>query len=149
MVREIEASDCAVKWDLEALARANIDLSPEPTASELDLDETDTVQPLHDALVTTKLWWILEILPLSTTWQDANGVWHTNRGYVLRLSCIECRLGVDANRACITSRFHLGKGRKIVDPQPNFHLSVQKRMASPLKYSPKAQWTAGTEVYLH
>lgn len=58
------------------------------------------------------------------------------------------RLAQMLTESFITFSFHLGKGRKIVDPQPNFHMSVQKRMASPLKYKPKAQWTAGTEVYL-
>ncbi|KAF9485751.1 hypothetical protein BDN70DRAFT_870613 [Pholiota conissans] len=124
MIREVVASGCGIKFDAEALVRANISLNVEPTTAEVDMDMTDVLQPLHDELKLDPLWWLLEIIPLQFSWQDANGVWHRNWS------------------------FHLGRGRKIVDPQPKFHASVQTRIASSLKYTPKAKWKAGTEVYL-
>lgn len=44
---------------------------------------------------------------------------------------------------------NLGKGRKIPDVQPLLHISVKKRMRSPLDYQPKARWAAGSEVYVY
>jgi len=124
MIREVVASGCGIKFDALALEQANISLNAEPTTEEVDMDMTDALQPLHDELKLDPLWWLLEIIPLQFSWQDANGVWHRNWS------------------------FHLGRGRKIVDAKPNFHASVQKRIDSPLKYTPKAKWKAGTEVYL-
>ncbi|KAF8955953.1 hypothetical protein BDZ97DRAFT_1764234 [Flammula alnicola] len=124
MIREVVASGCGIKFDPIALERANISLGAEPTTDQLDLDMTDALEPLHDELKLNRLWWILEVLPMQFSWQDAKGVWRRKWG------------------------IHLGRGREIVDPQPNFHVSVQKRIASPLKYTPKARWKAGTEIYL-
>ena len=42
------------------------------------LDALDAVQPLHDALVAEPAWWLLEILPMESKYQDANCVWHTS-----------------------------------------------------------------------
>jgi hypothetical protein len=125
MVREAFASESGIQFDYAALVRANIALGLEPTAAELDMDNVDALQPIHDELKIDPLWWLLEIIPLQFSWQDADGVWHR-----------------DWN-------FHLGRGRDIVDPQPNFHVTVKTRMSSALKYTPKAKWKAGTEVYLH
>lgn len=125
MVREVIASRCGVLFDPASLARARIDISPERTPHEMEMDDKDSLEPIDDELVKTKMWWVLEILPLHFTWQDADGNWHTDFG-------------------C-----HMGRGRRIVDPHPNFHVTVQKRMKSALKYKPKAAWTAGTEVYVH
>ncbi|KJA23235.1 hypothetical protein HYPSUDRAFT_138053 [Hypholoma sublateritium FD-334 SS-4] len=124
MIREVVASGCGILFDSSALMRANITLSPEPTSAEIDMDMTDAVQPLYDELKLDPLWWLLEIIPLQFTWQDADGVWHREWS------------------------IHLGRGRKVIDPHPNFHASVQKRMSSPLNYTPKAKWAAGTEVYV-
>lgn len=125
MVREAIVASCNIKFDPDALLRANISLDLEPTTAELDLDLDDALQPLHDELKLDPLWWLLEIVPLQYSWQDAQGVWHSEWS------------------------FHLGRGRKIVDPQPNFHATVMKRMQSPLRYTPKARWKAGTQVYVH
>lgn len=46
--------------------------SPEPYPEHLD-----AIAPLFDELKISKLWWLLEILPCSNAWQDADGVWHT------------------------------------------------------------------------
>jgi uncharacterized protein (DUF2235 family) len=123
MVSEVVASGCGVIFDPAALAQARIDVSPEPTA-ERELDDIDCLQPIYDDLVIYKIWWMLEIMPLQFTWQDAKGVWHSKY------------------------RIHLGKGRNILAPHPNFHVTVQKRMKSALNYKPKATWAAGTEVYV-
>lgn len=47
------------------------------------------------------------------------------------------------------SSIHLGRGRKIVDEKPKFHVTVMRRMQSPLKYTPKAQWKADSQVFVH
>lgn len=83
MIREVVASGCGIKFDPEALQRANISLNPEPTTAEIDMDMTDVLQPLHDQLKSDPLWWLLEIIPLQFSWQDANGVWHRKWRYVL------------------------------------------------------------------
>lgn len=44
------------------------------------LDAVDAVQPLHDGLVSEPAWWLLEILPMESQYQDANCVWHTTYG---------------------------------------------------------------------
>jgi len=125
MVREAMTSSCSIKFDPDALLRANLNLELEPTAAELELDANDALQPLHDELKIDPLWWLLEIVPLQYSWQDAQGVWHREWS------------------------IHLGRGRKIVAPQPNFHATVLQRMQSPLNYTPKARWQAGTQVYIH
>ncbi|KAF8885707.1 hypothetical protein CPB84DRAFT_1850310 [Gymnopilus junonius] len=124
MVREALNSSCGLQFDPDALTRANINLDLEPSTAELELDLADAVEPLHDELKLDPLWWLLEIVPLSYSWQDAQGVWHREWS------------------------IHLGRGRKIVDPQPNFHATVQKRIQA-LSYTPKAKWAKGTEVYVH
>lgn len=76
MIREVIASGCGILFDASALMRANITLDPEPTTAEVDLDMQDAVQPLHDELKLDPLWWLLEIIPLQYSWQDADGIWH-------------------------------------------------------------------------
>jgi len=122
MVREAAKSGC-IQFDPAALAHAQIELG-DPTPAELEMDDTDALQTIHDQLKLNPLWWLLEIIPLHYSWQDADGVWHREWN------------------------FHLGRGRKIVDPQPKFHTTVRHRMLA-LNYTPKAEWNAGTEVYIH
>lgn len=76
MVREAFASESGIQFDYAALVRANIALGLEPTAAELDMDNVDALQPIHDELKIDPLWWLLEIIPLQFSWQDADGVWH-------------------------------------------------------------------------
>lgn len=45
-------------------------------------------------------------------------------------------------------RWHLGRGRKIVDENPVLHKSVKTRMESNLKYKPRAEWNGGSERYV-
>ncbi|KAF6763265.1 hypothetical protein DFP72DRAFT_875217 [Ephemerocybe angulata] len=125
MVREIVASGCGIRFDTEALAREGIELSVEPTFDQMVLNDMDAVEEIHDELKRRKLWWILEVVPMHLSWQDNQGVWRKKH------------------------RINRGKGRKILDAQPKLHVSVKKRMRSPLNYQPKARWTHGSEVYVY
>lgn len=40
----------------------------------------DEVQPIHDELKIDWLWWILEVIPLTWSCQDASGNWKTTFG---------------------------------------------------------------------
>ncbi|KII90919.1 hypothetical protein PLICRDRAFT_107215 [Plicaturopsis crispa FD-325 SS-3] len=132
MVREVMASECGIQFDENALARMKVPTTTFPPATstsagpvELELDAKDATQPLHDQLKIKWIWWLLEIIPLTYTWQDMDGVWHKK---------FEC---------------HLGKGRLITDARPNFHVTVKQRMSdAALKYKPKACYSAGSENYV-
>lgn len=145
MVREVIASRCGVVFDPASLARVQIDISPERTPQEMELDDKDCMEPIDDELVKSKMWWVLEIFPLHFTWQDAQGNWHTDYWCVF---LFELGLTLRSSSFALCS-CHMGRGRNIVDPHPNFHVTVQKRMKSALNYKPKADWTPGTEVYVH
>lgn len=82
MVREAVSAACGIKFDEAALARASINIQLEPTTEEIELDNADALEPLHDELKANPLWWLLEIIPLQYSWQDANGVWHREWKYV-------------------------------------------------------------------
>ncbi|KAI9508360.1 hypothetical protein F5148DRAFT_918894 [Russula earlei] len=86
-------------------------------------DAQDAVRPIHDELKRIPLWWILEFLPLSFTYQNQQG-----------------------NLA--TSFFpNFGRGRW-VPPSPLFHTSVKiRRDDLKLKYKPRASYKKGTEHY--
>lgn len=78
MVREVINSRCGVIFDESALLRAKIDLEPEPTASETEMNSVDALDPIYDQLKANVLWWLLEILPFPYSSQDINAVWHTS-----------------------------------------------------------------------
>jgi hypothetical protein len=78
MVREVVASGCGVIFDASALSRAKINVEPEITIADMEMDSIDALKPLHDKLRTNFLWWLLEILPFPYSLQDANHVWHTS-----------------------------------------------------------------------
>jgi len=130
MVRQVFASPCDILFDDGALARAGIRDSAagspvKDTDASRGVNGVDALQPLHDELAGFSTWEPLELFPLSWSVQDTSGMWHRKFG------------------------FHLGKGRKVVDPQPKFHITVKERMKdTTLKYQPKAQYTPGTEVYV-
>jgi len=130
MVRQVMASSCGILFDKDALERASISLAAEPSSVEASpaeraFDDADSAQPLYDSLTGFSLWPLGEIFPQTWSVQDAQGAWHRKFG------------------------FHLGKGRTVVDPKPNFHYTVKERMANAaLKYQPKAKWVVGTEVYV-
>lgn len=85
MVKEVMKTQCGILFDEAALKRSRIprhvfpagviDL---PSSNNLDgvHDNEDALEPLHDELKASPLWWLLELLPLSYSWQDPEGVWH-------------------------------------------------------------------------
>ena len=78
MVREVVASGLGAIFDPSAVSLAKINLEPEQTTSEIEMDSTDALDPLHDDLRLDVLWWLLEILPFPYSFQDVNNVWHTS-----------------------------------------------------------------------
>ncbi|KAH6911504.1 hypothetical protein BKA70DRAFT_1267909 [Coprinopsis sp. MPI-PUGE-AT-0042] len=120
MVREVLKSSCGIRFSQEALLALALD-------SMAQLDTVDALERIHDDLTGTfkeRLWWILEILPMTHTWQDSKGVWHKSFGW------------------------NWGRGRDVHTPNPKFHRTVQLRMASNLGYTPRAKWEKGTEEYV-
>ena len=80
MVRQVLGANCGIKFDIPALMKARLDLSPEPSQTEIELDLVDSLQPLHDPLHRSPLWWPLEVIPLTWSWQDPEGEWHRELG---------------------------------------------------------------------
>ena len=108
----------------------------------LDID-ADALAPINDELQIDKLWWLLEVIPLTYQVQDTDGKWKTKWWYVL-VHFVHCKGFTD----CIICRIHLGRGRQLPDA-PRFHISVKERMAdASLAYVPRAKWPAGTETYV-
>lgn len=139
MVREVQKSECGIRFTPEALVLLALD-------SMAQLDAIDALEPIHDDLTGSfreRLWWILEIIPMTRTWQDSEGVWHKTFGYV-------SSSGSNSTVAeTFFSRWNWGRGRDVHTPHPKFHQTVQLRMASPdLGYTPKAKWERGTEEYV-
>lgn len=97
MMKEIVAAGCGIILDDEALKRNNIDLAmptPAPTPApdtpppQPSADALDAIQPIHDALKTTPIWWLLEIVPTQYAYQDAKGVWHSSWRSVTHLTLL-------------------------------------------------------------
>jgi len=143
MMQEIVRANCGVQFDYDAFAQWDIpttigqdDLKSSATnqasgggtstegVTENQADAIDVVQSMHDQLKAMPLWWILEIIPTSYTYQNLKDKWVTKWS------------------------FHLGSGR-YVPPHPQFHESVKQRMQdTKLNYKPKAKYTNGTETYV-
>lgn len=119
-MRELLDTDPSICWqpgaieDLfggDALRVAEEGLPPLP-----DLDLLDATQSLNDSFKKSPVWWVLEILPLSWTWQDDKGAWHRQW------------------------RFNLGRGRRI-EGDPQIHPTVKLRLKDKnLKYTPRTNW---------
>ncbi|KAJ3754777.1 hypothetical protein EV360DRAFT_96434 [Lentinula raphanica] len=140
MIRQVMESQCGIKFNEDALTQhfettsiisrlSQADNSPtndgNANTSWKALDIVDAVQPLHDELVLQPAWWLLEILPMQSRYQDANCQWHTSYGW------------------------NLGRGRQIYLPKPYFHVTVRHREEDQaLGYKPKARWQKGTEIYV-
>ncbi|KAI0271808.1 hypothetical protein BGY98DRAFT_1091085 [Russula aff. rugulosa BPL654] len=122
MIEQIVQSNthAQILFDHDAFARA----IPRATVDVASLDAQDAVQKITDQLWKMPLWWILEILPMTYMYQNAQDKWNT------------------------TFVPHLGRGRRV--PQgPAFHASVKLRMDDPkLKYKPRARYEKGTETYV-
>lgn len=50
---------------------------PPTIPSQPNPDTCDALSPLFDELQLQKSWWLLEIMLLPFSWQDAHGKWHT------------------------------------------------------------------------
>jgi hypothetical protein len=143
MMQEIVRADCGILFDFDAFAQWGIpidigrNLNPStpnhaggngsgtggPATEISQADGLDVVQPMHDQLVAVPAWWLLEIIPTSYTYQNAENKWVTQWS------------------------IHLGRGR-YVPQNPIFHESVKLRIQdAKLKYKPRARYTKGTETY--
>ena len=101
--------------------------TPTPESSQDKAEDTeDATKPLYDGLRKQPLWWILEVIPLPFSWQDAEGQWHKRW------------------------KFHLGSGRYVNHTGPLlFHETVKVRMGDKeLKYVPAAKYAKGSERYV-
>jgi len=94
MVREVVASQCGILFDTAALVRNSISLftfpgsnPPQDGDGSANLDQ-DALQPIHDELQLNRRWWLLELLPLHYSYQDAQGVWRTTYGLVITFLCL-------------------------------------------------------------
>jgi hypothetical protein len=91
MVEQIVRSEVPIHFDYAGFARWHIPTSigldkplspPQGGAASTDeeassQDAKDAVQPITDELFKNPLWWIVEILPLSYTYQNPRGDWKT------------------------------------------------------------------------
>ncbi|OSD07307.1 hypothetical protein PYCCODRAFT_1463594 [Trametes coccinea BRFM310] len=114
---------------------------PRPTEATPDdgLDcSADALAPLHDMLKSNPTWWLLEIVPTWYKVQQPDGTWKTSGG------------GYSSSSDHLVAAFHMGRGREIPqDTPPNFHVTVRERMQDPsLKYTPRAKYAQGKEVYV-
>ena len=90
MVKQVVLSNCGIKFDETALKEADIDIStialdsltqPAMNNSEVEAVATlptpqeDAIAPIYDQLKIQPLWWLLELLPIKSTWQEADGTW--------------------------------------------------------------------------
>lgn len=117
MVKQVVLSKCGIKFDEEALQRADINISKIP--------KQDVMANVYDQLKIKWIWWLSEFVPIRSTWQEPDGTWKS------------------------AWRINFGRGRKVRDPHPDFHVSVRERMENAdLKYKPRATWTEGSEQYV-
>ena len=90
MIEQIVRSGAQIIFDPSSFARWNIPtdiLQAKPAAGPQEgatvisdrnpQDARDAVQKLTDELYKQPLWWILEFLPLSYTYQTPQGKWRT------------------------------------------------------------------------
>ncbi|KAG6816825.1 hypothetical protein H0H87_002668 [Tephrocybe sp. NHM501043] len=104
MVRQVQKAHCGIMFDAQAMERAGIPLmvfadidtlvvkSPDvelpPTSPineiEEEEDAQDALEPINDQLKANPMWWVLENIPLTYSWQDPECVWHRK----LRCVCL-------------------------------------------------------------
>ena len=89
MIKELECSGCGLLFN-EDFAQRNVSTtigSPQPlsleqgvplTGDDVDVfNSLDALQPITDELFKYSLWWILEIIPTSHSFQNEQGNWVT------------------------------------------------------------------------
>lgn len=148
MVREVMAdSDCGIQFDTEMMSNLGVcpdfppelyfseslheanasthspqakgtEIQPRPSARDRASDGFAAFSTIHDEMVRTRLWWILEVIPMAFAWQDKDSGWHKKR------------------------ELHLGRGRYCNDTVPLlFHETVRMRMKdASLKYKPRMKY---------
>jgi hypothetical protein len=95
MMQEIVRANCGILFDYDAFTQWDIPTTigqeDSPTISlatnqasgsggpvtENQADAVDDVQPMHDQLKAIPLWWLLEIIPTSYTYQNLKNKWVT------------------------------------------------------------------------
>ena len=147
MVKQVELSQCGIKFDPVALEAVKMDASS-PT-SPGSPGECDTSAGIHDQLKLQPMWWLLELLPMKYSWQTPNGKWEHEWGYVVTDSAhLAWQI---AHRSILKSFFRInrGRGRQIRTEQPCFHKTVRQRMAiEGLNYKPRAEWAPHVPRYV-
>ncbi|EIW81218.1 hypothetical protein CONPUDRAFT_104467 [Coniophora puteana RWD-64-598 SS2] len=122
------ANNTGTKPDSNGASNGTTPAPSQSSPSQNPEDEPEfrsATSPLHDSLKEKPIWWLLEIIPLPFSWQSADGKWHKKWS------------------------IHLGKGRDIPNPNPNFHYTVKERMEyKPLNYKPKAIYNYGFENWV-
>lgn len=112
----------ALEWMLGEAKEAGLKL--EANICDLMLGQTSTESgktyckpstsaPLYDSLNGQKFWWLLEVLPQRKNMADASLASFTN------------------------ATIPLGAARKIIEEQPNVHISVKERIKLDKNYKPK------------
>jgi hypothetical protein len=72
MIREVIRSGCGIGFDEEGMKRLNIFFDDEKIKEE---DSGDAIEPLHDQLKAAPIWWLLEIIPTKSRYQEPDGTW--------------------------------------------------------------------------
>jgi len=52
--------------------------------------DQDALADMHDQLKSQPMWWPLELMPMKFTWQEADGTWKSEWGYVITDSAHLC-----------------------------------------------------------
>jgi len=98
MVKQIVEANCSILFDLDAFAQWNIpatlgrhedtyqpqeqDATTAEDGSEVDIDPQDAqdaIQRIYDQLWRMPLWWFLEFIPFSFTYQNEDDKWVMTR----------------------------------------------------------------------
>ncbi len=87
MIHEIRRTETKIEFNEDEFAQWNIPTTREDLDRSIaqergevakeDADAQDVVQPITDPLSKTRLWWILEIIPTSHTYEKTKGRWKT------------------------------------------------------------------------
>ncbi|KIY72955.1 hypothetical protein CYLTODRAFT_366733 [Cylindrobasidium torrendii FP15055 ss-10] len=120
MVSQVMEADCGISFLDNVLE--SIGIEPKPSQKSDPRDSADVMAPIHDSLTFASgtwwqvpFWWMLEIVPMTSVWQDAKGDWHKDFGW------------------------NIGQGRDLSAQHPLFHTSVRERMKKG-NYKPKAKY---------
>lgn len=86
MLEELVRSRCQLQFRYEAFAKRKVpttivqDQPSSPPQGVDALNAQDALQPITNELFKNPLWWILEMIPTSYTFQNTQGKWVTSFG---------------------------------------------------------------------